>query len=176
MLIILDAMTRLLAPILSFTAEEIWLSLPARQGREISVHLTQFPEMKREYVDEALAQNWSKMIALKGEISKAIEIARKNKVVGHSLDAGVDISASGELRAFLEAHLEDLKTLLIVSQIAVVEKDIIKDPYASPEFADLTIGVRKTRGKKCDRCWVYSETVGVNDEHPAICERCLANL
>jgi isoleucyl-tRNA synthetase len=88
----------------------------------------------------------------------------------------VDISASGELRAFLEAHLEDLKTLLIVSQIAVVEKDIIKDPYASPEFADLTIGVRKTRGKKCDRCWVYSETVGVNDEHPAICERCLANL
>jgi isoleucyl-tRNA synthetase len=176
MLIILDAMTRLLAPILSFTAEEIWLSLPARQGREISVHLTQFPEMKREYVDAALAQNWSKMIALKGEISKAIEIARKNKVVGHSLDAGVDISASGELRAFLEAHLEDLKTLLIVSQIAIVEKDIIKDPYASPEFADLTIGVRKTRGKKCDRCWVYSETVGVNDEHPAICERCLANI
>jgi isoleucyl-tRNA synthetase len=176
MLVILDAMTRLLAPILSFTAEEIWLSLPPHQGREISVHLTQFPEVNPEYMDVGLAQSWNKMIAIKGEISKAIETARKNKVVGHSLDAGVEISASGELRAFLEAHLEDLKTLLIISQIGIVEKEGIKSPYASPEFAGLTIGVRKTRGKKCDRCWVYSETVGIKDEHPTICERCLANL
>jgi isoleucyl-tRNA synthetase len=176
MLIILDAMTRMLAPILSFTAEEVWLSLPPRQGREISVHLTQFPEVNQEYVDVALAQNWSKMIALKGEISKAIEIARKNKVIGHSLDAGVDISVSGELRAFLEAHLEDLKTLLIVSEIAIVEEDIIKAPYTSPEFAGLTVGVRKMRGEKCDRCWMYSGTVGANDEHPTICQRCLGNL
>jgi isoleucyl-tRNA synthetase len=88
----------------------------------------------------------------------------------------VDISASGELRAFLEAHLEDLKTLLIISQIGIVEREGIKSPYVSPEFAGLTIGVRKTRGKKCNRCWVYSETVGVNDEHPTICERCLANI
>ncbi len=176
MLVILDAMTRLLAPILSFTAEEIWLSLPPHQGKEISVHLTQFPEVNPEYMDAGLAANWNKMIALRGEISKAIETARKNKVVGHSLDAGVDISASGELRAFLEAHLEDLRTLLIISQIGIVEKEGIKSPYVSPEFAGLTIGVRKTRGKKCDRCWVYSETVGVNNEHPTICERCLANL
>jgi isoleucyl-tRNA synthetase len=127
-------------------------------------------------MDAGLAQNWNKMIALKGEISKAIETARKNKVVGHSLDAGVDISASGELRAFLETHLDDLKALLIVSEVAIAKEDVIKDPYASPEFAGLTIGVRKTRGKKCDRCWVYSETVGVNSEHPTICERCVANL
>jgi isoleucyl-tRNA synthetase len=176
MLVILDAMTRLLAPILSFTAEEIWLSLPPHQGKEISVHLTQFPEVNKEYVDADLAQSWNKMIALKGEISKVIETARKNKVVGHSLDAGVDISASGELRAFLEAHLDDLKALLIVSEIAIVKEDIVKDPCASSGFAGLTIGVRKTRGKKCDRCWVYSETVGVNAEHLTICERCLANL
>ncbi|MGZ3597012.1 MAG: class I tRNA ligase family protein, partial [Syntrophales bacterium] len=174
--IILEAMTRLLAPILSFTAEEIWLSLPPHQGREISVHLTQFPEVNPEYVDAGLAETWNKMIALKGEISKAIETARKNKVVGHSLDAGVEMSASGELRAFLEAHLEDLKTLVIISQIGIVEKEGIKSPYVSPEFAGLTIGVRKTWGKKCDRCWVYSETVGVSDEHPSICEKCVANL
>ncbi|MGZ6275430.1 MAG: class I tRNA ligase family protein, partial [Syntrophales bacterium] len=174
--IILEAMTRLLAPILSFTAEEIWLSLPPHQGREISVHLTQFPEVNPEYVDAGLAETWNKMIALKGEISKVIETARKNKVVGHSLDAGVEMSASGELRAFLEAHLEDLKTLVIISQIGIVEKEGIKSPYVSPEFAGLTIGVRKTWGKKCDRCWVYSETVGVSDEHPSICEKCVANL
>jgi len=176
MYIILDTMTRLLAPVLSFTAEEIWLSLPSYDGKEPSVHLTQFPEVNSEYMDMNLVESWGTMIALRGEISKAIEIARKNKVVGHSLDARVEISAPGNLRSFLELHLEDLKTLLILSQINIVEEGDIKDPYISEEFTGLTIRVAKARGKKCDRCWVYSEMVGVNREHPAICERCISNL
>lgn len=173
---ILDAMIRLLAPILSFTAEEIWLSLPPYDGREVSVHLTQFPEVNPEYMDAGLAHNWSTMIALKGEISKAIEIARKNKVVGHSLDARVDVCPPDNLRSLLETHREDLKTLLILSQINIVDKGEIKDPYMSAEFPGLIVGVTRARGKKCDRCWVYSETIGANLEHPTICERCLANL
>jgi isoleucyl-tRNA synthetase len=176
MYIILDAMTRLLAPILSFTAEEIWLSLPSYDGKEPCVHVTQFPEVNPKYLDTNLAQNWNTMITLRGEISRAIEIARKNKVVGHSLDARVDISPPGDLRSFLEVHLEDLKTLLILSQINIAEEGDIKDPYISTEYAGLTISVTKARGKKCDRCWVYSETVGANREHPAICDRCLLNL
>jgi isoleucyl-tRNA synthetase len=127
-------------------------------------------------MDMNLAEGWSTMIALRGEISRAIEIARKNKVVGHSLDARVDISPPGDLRSFLETHLEDLKTLLILSQINIVEEGDIKDPFISIEFAGLTIGVTKARGKKCDRCWVYSETIGANREHPVICDRCLSNL
>jgi isoleucyl-tRNA synthetase len=173
---ILDAMIRLLAPILSFTAEEIWHSLSTYEGREVSVHLTQFPEVNPEYMDAGLAHNWSTMIALKGEISKAIEIARKNKVVGHSLDARVDISPPDNFRSFMEMHHEDLKTLLILSQVTIVDKSEIKDPYMSEEFPGLTIGVAKARGKKCDRCWVYSESVGADREHPTICERCLTNL
>jgi len=176
MYIILDAMTRLLAPILSFTSEEIWLSLPSYGGKETCVHLTQFPEVNPKYLDMNLAQSWSTMISLRGEIFRAIEIARKNKVVGHSLDARVDISPPGDLQSFLEVHLEDIKTLLILSQINIVEEGGIKDPYISTEFAGLTIGVTKARGKKCDRCWVYSETVGANREHPTICDRCLSNL
>lgn len=173
---ILDAMIRLLAPILSFTAEEIWLSLPNYDGREGSVHLTQFPEVNPEYLDARLAHNWSTMIALRGEISRALETARKNKVVGHSLDARVDISPSDNLRSFMEMHREDLKTLLILSQINITDKDEIKDPYMSAEFPGLTIGVTKARGKKCDRCWIYSETVGADLDHPTICERCRMNL
>jgi len=176
MYIILDAMTRLLAPVLSFTAEEIWLSLPPYDGKEPSVHLTQFPEVNSGYMDTKLVESWGMMIALRGEISKAMEIARKNKVVGHSLDARVEISPPGNLRSFLQLHLEDLKTLLILSQINIVGERDIKDPYVSEEFAGLTIGVSKARGKKCDRCWVYSEMVGVNRDHPAICERCISNL
>lgn len=176
MYIILDAMTRLLAPILTFSAEEIWLSLPLYDGRENSVHLTQFPEVNPEHMDTGLAHNWSTMIALRGEISRAIEMARKNKVVGHSLDARVDIVPPDNLRSFLEMHREDLKTLLILSQVTIVDKDEIKDPYMSAEFPGLIVGVTKARGKKCDRCWIYSEAVGANGEHPTICERCLVNL
>ncbi|MCX5845432.1 MAG: isoleucine--tRNA ligase [Deltaproteobacteria bacterium] len=173
---ILDSMIRLLAPILSFTAEELWLSLPSYDGKEISVHLTQFPEVNPQYLDADLAKSWNTMIALRGEISKAIEIARKNKVVGHSLDARVDIAPPVDLRSFIEEHREDLKTLLILSQINIVEKEAIKDAYVSSEFEGLTIGVTKARGQKCDRCWIYSETVGMNQEYPAICDRCLTNL
>jgi isoleucyl-tRNA synthetase len=169
-------MTRLLAPILTFSAEEIWLSLPLYAGRANSVHLTQFPEVNPEFMDAGLAHNWSTMIALRGEISKAIEMARKNKVVGHTLDARVDISPPDNLRSFLEMHREDLKTLLILSQITIVDKDEIKNPYMSQEFPGLTIGVTKALGKKCDRCWVYSESVGANREHLTICERCVTNL
>jgi isoleucyl-tRNA synthetase len=173
---ILDSMIRLLAPILSFTAEEIWLSLPSYDGKEISVHLTQFPEVNPQYLDADLAKSWNTMIALRGEISKAIEIARKNKVVGHSLDARVDISPPADLRSFLEVHREDLRALLILSQINIMEKEDIKEPYVSSEFEGLTIGVTKARGQKCDRCWIYSETVGMNQGNPAICDRCLTNL
>ncbi len=176
MYVILDAMTRLLAPVLTFTAEEVWLALPPCAGREASVHLATFPEVNPAYMDAGLAQNWNTMISLRGEIARAIEIARKNKVVGHSLDARVDISPPDKLRTFLEAHSEDLKTLLILSQVNIVEQVDIKDPYVSTEFPGLTVGVTKAAGIKCDRCWVYSETVGLNEEHPAICERCLENL
>ncbi|HBH86122.1 MAG TPA: isoleucine--tRNA ligase, partial [Syntrophaceae bacterium] len=141
-----------------------------------SVHLTQFPEVNPEYLDARLAHNWSTMIALRGEISRALETARKNKVVGHSLDARVDISPPDNLRSFMEMHREDLKTLLILSQVNITDKDEIKDPYVSEEFPGLTIGVTKAQGKKCDRCWIYSETVGADPDHPTICERCRMNL
>jgi len=176
MYIILNAMIRLLAPILTFTAEEIWLSLPPYDGKESSVHLTQFPDVNPEFMNADLSQTWNTMIALKGEISKAIEIARKNKVVGHSLDAFVHIAPPEKLRSFLEQHCEDLKTLLILSRIEIVGKEDVTDPYVSSEFEGLTIGVTKAKGKKCDRCWVFSETVGASQEHPTICDRCLTNL
>jgi isoleucyl-tRNA synthetase len=173
---ILNAMTRLLTPILTFTAEEVWAALPAWQGKEESVHLTQFPRADEKYSNSDLDERWKAMIAAKAEISKAVEQARKEKVIGHSLDARISIAVPDKLSALFTAHLEDMRALLIVSQLQQVdEKDII-NPYKSEEIKGLVIGVEKARGVKCERCWIYEESVGASAQHPTVCSRCLLNL
>jgi len=176
MYLILDAMTRLLAPVLVFTAEEIWSKMPDYEGKEESIHMTQFPEEDAAYLDEELGKKWETLIAVKSEISKAIEIARQGKIVGHSLDSCVSIRAPEKLKIFLEGYLDTMKTLLIVSQVKIVPEDTLSDPYESTEFEGLKIEVSKALGSKCERCWNYSETVGSNADHPTICARCVENL
>ncbi len=174
MYLLLHAMTRLLAPILSFTAEEVWAAMPDCKGKEPSVHMTGFPEPSA--VDAELVERWKTMITVKAEISKAIEMARQRKIIGHPLDASVDIYPPENLRPLLEGHREDLRALLIVSQVNIVAEDAIAEPYDSVEIKGLKIGVKKASGQKCGRCWIYSSSVGSDSLHPAICGRCLDNL
>ncbi|OPY87823.1 MAG: Isoleucine--tRNA ligase [Smithella sp. PtaU1.Bin162] len=176
MFIILKSMTQLLAPILTFTAEEVWAAMPGWKGKEASVHMTQFPELNNQYINAELGERWKTMIDAKAEIARAIEQARKEKVIGHSLDARVSLALPEKLRAFMENHLEDLRALLIVSQVQLVDEKAIDKPYLSEEIKGLAVGVEKARGVKCERCWIYSESVGSDKEHPAVCDRCLANL
>jgi isoleucyl-tRNA synthetase len=173
---ILESMVRLLAPILTFTAEEVWLALPACPGKAESVHLTQLPEVNAALVQPELAEKWNALITVKGEVAKAIEAARQNKTVGHSLDAAVAVAAPESLRPLLETHVEDLRTLLIISDLSVVEADKIGEPYRSAEIPGLLVGVSRATGAKCNRCWNYNATVGENADHPTICARCLQNL
>jgi isoleucyl-tRNA synthetase len=173
---ILEAMVKLLAPILTFTAEEVWQALPAYPGKAESVHVTGFPEVDETCVQNGLAENWKTLIALKGEVAKAIETARQNKILGHSLDASVTLAAPEELHTFLSAHLDDLRALLIVSDLRVVDKISGDESFRSAEIAGLSISVGRAPGAKCNRCWIYSETVGSNTEHPTLCERCRGNL
>ncbi|MBN1380089.1 MAG: isoleucine--tRNA ligase [Deltaproteobacteria bacterium] len=174
--VIINTMARLLAPILSFTAEELWGSIPDCEGKTESVHLAELPEVDPACQDSELSEKWEKLIAVKSEITRAIETARQEKIVGHSLDAAVIVAPPAALRSFVEEHAEDLKTLSIVSHIAVVDKLDTEEPYQSSEFEGLMIGVTKAPGQKCNRCWNYSESVGSDAEHPDICERCLKNL
>jgi isoleucyl-tRNA synthetase len=176
MFTILKAMTQLLAPILTFTAEEVWLAMPKWQGKEDSIHMTQFPQVNNQYFDAELGERWKTMIDAKAEIAKAIEQARKEKVIGHSLDARVSLALPEKERDFFKSHLEDLRALLIVSQLQLVDEKEISKPYVSEEIKGLTVGVEKALGVKCERCWIYAESVGSDKEHPAICDRCLANL
>jgi isoleucyl-tRNA synthetase len=176
MFAILNTMTRLLAPIFTFTSEEVWTSLPAWQGKEESVHLTQFPQVHSQYFNADLGERWKAMIDAKSEIAKAIEQARKEKVIGHSLDARVSIAAPEKMRALFETHLEDLRALLIVSQLQISEEKDLVHPYQSAELPGLSVGVEKARGAKCERCWIYDESIGADPAHPTVCGRCVKNL
>jgi isoleucyl-tRNA synthetase len=176
MWMILDAMTRLLAPILTFTSEEMWTSMRAASSKPVSVHLARFPEVQPDYLDETLAQQWKTLLAVRGEISKALEMARKNRVVGHSLDASIGLSVPEKLEALVDAHREDLKVLSIVSQFALVPRKDMRDPHESSEIEGLAISVTRAAGNKCQRCWVYDETVGQDPEHAEICSRCTGNM
>ncbi len=176
MFIILDAMTRLLAPILTFTSEEVWSSMPAWKDKEESVHLAQFPQVSDQYFNAELGERWKAMIDAKSEIAKAIEQARKEKTIGHSLDARISIATPQKLRELIAAHLEDMRALLIVSQLQVVEEKDIAAPFRSAEIEGLVVGVEKARGGKCERCWIYEESVGADANHPTVCARCLPNL
>jgi len=176
MFIILKAMTRLLAPVFTFTAEEIWNTMPAWKDKEASVHLARLPQTDELYSNSSLGDAWKTMIDARAEIAKALEQARKDKVIGHSLDARVSIGAPEKMKNLFESHLEDLRALLIVSQLQIVPENQITNPYKSEEIKGLVVGVEKARGEKCERCWVYSESLGKDKDHPKVCDRCLANL
>lgn len=175
MYLLLTSMTRLMSPILSFTAEEIWSFL--NNTEESSVHLSRFPDLKEIFFDEKLVQKWEQIIGLRGEVSKALELRRADKTIGHSLDAAVDIVLPQNLRSLLQNDLDDLRYVFIVSRTQVVDcLDEGANVYVSDAIKGLKISVQAMHGKKCERCWnYYDETVGCA-EHPMICHRCVENL
>jgi isoleucyl-tRNA synthetase len=174
---IVDALTRLLAPVLSFTAEEIWEHIPsAGPGREESVHLTSFPERLAEWEDPELDERWRKILLFRQEVSKALETARKDKKIGHSLDAWVMAAPPPDWIDFLRGFPYPLQGLCIVSELTLEDKIPEGVPYESEEIPGLAIQVEKAPGQKCARCWVHSRTVGRNQDQPDICDRCEEEL
>jgi isoleucyl-tRNA synthetase len=170
---ILDTLTRLMAPVLSFTADEIWGYLPGE--REASVHLAGFPQLAAELADPALETRYDQMLAVRGEVSKQLELARTAKLIGSGLEAKVLLAAeAGPVRDLLQAEAAELATLFIVSQAELVGN--LSDGAASEALPGLTIRVERAAGEKCPRCWTYSTDIGTNVEHPEICPRCAKAL
>jgi isoleucyl-tRNA synthetase len=168
----LNAIARLMAPILPFTADEIWQFMPAWGGKESNIHLSLLPEVGAELKDDALAQRWEFMLKIRGETTKALEKARAQKLIGHPLDATVTISANGDAFDRLRPFAPDLRSLLIVSQASLVQDEAIENAFLSDEVDGLLIGVEPAPGAKCARCWVHDTTVGSDSEQPTICQRC----
>jgi isoleucyl-tRNA synthetase len=169
---ILDALARLMAPILAFTAEEIWHFIPRQIQNSQSVHLTSLPVVKAEWKNEELAQKWRQLIKVRGEVTKALEEARVKKIIGHSLDAAIIIYADDDLYDILEPYKNDLKMMLIVSEASLI-KGIASDvSFKSLDIEGLSIRVETASGEKCERCWIRDVSVGADSEQPTICNRC----
>jgi isoleucyl-tRNA synthetase len=176
--IILNGFVRIIAPVLTFTADEIWsyMQHDAKNDFE-SVQLADWPEPNDIYDNKQIIESWNKLFDIRKDVSKALEISRSNKEIGHSLEAQVDIYASKELYEFLKQFEEDFNTVFIVSKTVLHENDevIPDDAYRSEDY-DIAIKVSHAPGEKCERCWMYSETVGEDKEHPTICSRCAAHI
>ncbi len=167
------ALARLVAPILSFTAEDVWSYLPGTEGE--SVHGAGFPEVRKEHLDESLAERWERLLQVRNEVLKALEQARQEKSIGSSLEAQINIQSPKKLHSFLEKYLQELPALFIVSQVTLVD-NLGEEGYASQEIEGLKIKVLRAEGHKCERCWNYSPSVGTDKEHSGICARCLRVL
>jgi len=171
---IIDALVRMLSPVLAFTSEEIWQYLPKTDVIK-SVQLAAWPKVEEKYLDEALEEKWAKIIDVREEAAKALEIARQQKVIGHSLNAQVTLYADEELYEFLEPLEDRLAEIFIISDARLKKAAAVPEgAYVSDEVSGLSITANQAPGEKCERCWQFSEYVGKDQEQPQLCQRCAA--
>lgn len=167
---LLLVLTKLMAPILSFTADEIWSYIPGATTEAPSVFLTQFPEPPAGFPEPEVLAKWEFLLQVRDEVNRALEVARKDKLIGNSLTAAVTLGASGELLQKLRQWREELYFLTMVSQLELRDGPV--PGLAGQELPDLTVAVTPATGSKCERCWYYSPTVGEDPEQPELCARC----
>jgi isoleucyl-tRNA synthetase len=167
MYVMADGLTRLLAPILSFTADELWRYLPSRDGE--SVHLSAFPSAEdlKPLRNQELLGRWSRLTALRERVVAQIEPLRKDKQIGSSLQAKVVLSAGDGDLAFLEAYADQLPMLFIVSEVELRASNGSSEPRS-----DTQVEIGRATGVKCDRCWRYVPAISHDPEWAGLCERC----
>jgi len=172
-----DALVRLMAPTMCFTADEVWEYLPKPEGYPPSVHLVRFPDpqeltgaLPAGFDAGGLVSEWSSLLGVRDEALKVLEVARTDKQIGGSLEAQLRLAAPEPLYSLLHQHLDQLRYLFIVSDV-VLEKSA-----AANGDTGLLITVTRAPGAKCERCWNYSTHVGEDISYPTVCERCSAVL
>ena len=170
---ILDAFTRLIAPVLSFTSEEVYHAMcedrqPENRQPEdaaASVHELLFPKYEAGRDDAYLLAEWEKLRSVREVVLKSLEEVRQRGTIGNSLEAKIVIRASGETAALLRRHENDLRYIFIVSQVSVEE--------APGMGEELHVEVLKADGAKCERCWNYAVEIGKDSDWPTLCDRCI---
>jgi isoleucyl-tRNA synthetase len=172
---ILSGLLCIMAPVMSFTAAEAWEHLPQaddeEQRKALDVFLQEFPQENEEAINPVLDKKWQRLLDVRSEITKALEGARRDKIIGHPLEAKVMVKATGSLAEFLADKWDTLKMISIVSELS--QADVLEgETYTSEELPELQVSVLPASGEKCERCWLRSETVGDDDGHPELCSRC----
>lgn len=164
--IILNAMTRMIAPILAYTSDEIWKYMPHSLNEKAEhVIYNEMPEKVDISIDDDFMAFWDEIHELRDDVKKSLETFIKDKTIKSSLEAKVTLGASGDKLAFLKKAENELATAFIVSEVEIADNS-----------SELEIKIEKAEGEKCERCWVISKTVGENSEHPTLCSRCCENL
>jgi len=166
---ILYGLTTLIAPILSFTAEEVYRLIPGADKE--SVFLDEFPPACDD-LDAEILDRWNRLIEVKGAVNRALERIRKEGLISHSLEASVDIYAGGELYSLLKEYEEELPFIFITSQASVKPLDEAPSSSIVDEELGIRLVAKRATGEKCQRCWIYSPSVGKDGEYPDVCRRC----
>lgn len=168
---VIQALVRMLTPILAFTTEEIWQYL-RRDGDPVSVQLTDWPEVDEKLLDAELENRWEKLLSARDVVTKALEESRQERIIGHSLAARVIISCNKEWRELLQS-LPDLDKIFIVSEVVLTDYSTSEPGFLElPDVEGIKVKVEPAQGEKCERCWVYHPDVGKDSEHPTLCPRC----
>ena len=166
--IILDAMTRMITPILAYTSDEIWHYMPHASGADARHAVyNEMPVIPDVGADEAFIARWDKIHELRDIVKKSIEEAVSKKIIKASLECSVTLSCNGSEFEFIKSVEDELKTAFIVSGVKLVNDD---------SAAELKVTIEKAEGEKCERCWTYSTTVGQDAEYPCVCARCASVL
>lgn len=162
------ALAKLVSPILSHTADEVWVHIP--KVKEESVQLTDMPEAKVFEAIDQLVMKWDKVMDIRHDVLKALETARNEKIIGKSLQAALKLYPNDSLKEVLES-IPELRKIFIVSACQLAGKQE-EAPSEAATFDQLSILVEKAEGETCERCWVVSPTIGENKEHPTLCSSC----
>ena len=175
--LILDLLCRLMAPVLSFTAEETWQRMNhLGEGEALlsSIHLQELPESVPLPDEPQLLGRWERLAQVREEVLKRLEVARNEKRIGNSLEAWVVLDARGDLLELLRAYRPDLPALFIVSEVELGAAS--PERHAAKALTDLRIEIRKAPGDKCERCWNFRRDRGIHPEYPTLCGRCASAL
>lgn len=174
MFMVLDALVKLLAPVLAFTSEEIWKFMPHTDGDDKrSVMFAEMPKVSEKYADEKLEADWEKLIAVRNDVNMALEPMRNAKIIGKSLDAEVTVYASGSLFKLLKAKEGELAEIFITSKATVCDGEAPVDAFVGEH---VKVCAEASKYEKCGRCWVHSETVGTIEGFDGICADCVRKL
>jgi isoleucyl-tRNA synthetase len=169
-------LTQLLAPVLCFTADEAWEFLPDWEGKEESVHLATWAPLPP--VDADLLSTWTRLMAVREEVLKALETAREAKAIGKSAEAAVTLGAKGELHALLTEKRDCLEELFVVSRVELASEGAGVPDGGQPSEAleGLWVAASPAGGTKCPRCWLQRDDGGALASHPDVCGRCAAAI
>ncbi|WP_199609396.1 isoleucine--tRNA ligase [Flocculibacter collagenilyticus] len=173
---IVEALTRWIAPVLSFTAQEIWQELPGERNEFVFTE-TWYQGLVEVNKEGDLPDSfWQQLLTVRAEVNKALELARKENQIGAALQAEVTLFAEPELAAQLSKIEDELRFVLITSQAEVVASATQPDNTQATALEGLWLAVNASSAEKCERCWHHREDVGVEPEHPELCQRCVSNV